>query len=177
MPRAQGTIGGVTVCVHNSLPVQALTADLPDTWRLCSSNYGHTPKTPSFSACAETVWRHVYDVWPYQSRWLPNHISGFSFDPVITDLPNKIVNCRPLATIGSSEHLAVLIKIKLAIVRDERVTRTKWFWDQGNRNAMRATLNNTIWSNVLVGDVATQVRNFTEILLSYQRRFVSSQTY
>ena len=42
---------------------------------------------------------------------------------------------------------------------------------------MRAALNNTVWSDVLAGDVATQIRNISETLLFYQRRFVSSQTY
>ena len=42
---------------------------------------------------------------------------------------------------------------------------------------MRAAVNNTVWSNVLVGDIATQIRNVTETLLSYQRKFVPSQPY
>ncbi|KAG0715101.1 hypothetical protein GWK47_012725 [Chionoecetes opilio] len=42
---------------------------------------------------------------------------------------------------------------------------------------MKATLNNIVWSDVLTGDVDTQVKNFTEILMSHQRRFVPCQTY
>ena len=85
----------------------------------------------------------------------PTHISGFSLDPVITDLPSNMVNCRPLATVGSSDYLAVLTKIKLATIRDEGVTRTNWLWDNGDWDAMRETLNNTVLSDVLVGDVTT----------------------
>ena len=50
-------------------------------------------------------------------------------------------------------------------------------WDKGDWDAIRAALNNTVWSDMLVGDVATYVRNVTETLLSYQRRFVLSQKY
>ncbi|KAG0717932.1 hypothetical protein GWK47_053432 [Chionoecetes opilio] len=107
----------------------------------------------------------------------PTHISGSSLDPVITDLPCSIVTCRPLATVGSSDHLAVLTKIKLAIDRDEAVTRTNWLWDKGDWDAMKATLNKIVWSDVLTGDVDTQVKNFTEILISHQRRFMPCQTY
>ena len=107
----------------------------------------------------------------------PTHISGSSLDPVITDLPNSMVTCRPLATVGSSDHLAVLTKIKLAIDRDEGVTRTNWLWDKGDWEAIKIALDNTVWSDVLVGDVNTQVQNLSDILLSCQGRFVPSQTY
>ncbi|KAG0693680.1 hypothetical protein GWK47_003184 [Chionoecetes opilio] len=75
----------------------------------------------------------------HQSRRLPTHISGSSFDPV-PDLPCSIVTCRPLAIVGSSDHLVVLTKIKLAIDRDEAVTSTNWLWDKGDWDAMKATL-------------------------------------
>ena len=103
----------------------------------------------------------------------PTHISVSSLDLVFMDLPSNMVNCRLLATVGSSDHLAVLTKIKLAIIRDEGVTRTNWLWDKGDWDAMRPSLNNTAWAHVLVGDVTTQVRVVTEtLLLSCQ-----SQTY
>ena len=61
----------------------------------------------------------------------PTHISGSSLDPVITDLPSSMVTCRPLTTIGSSDHSAVLTKIKLAIDSDEGASRTNWLFAQG----------------------------------------------
>ena len=57
------------------------------------------------------------------------------------------------------------------------MTRTNWLWDKGDWDAMRTALNNTVSSDVPVRDVTTQVRNISETLLSYQRRFVPSQTY
>ena len=59
-------------------------------------------------------------------------------------LPSNMVNCRPLATVGSSDHLAVLIKIKLAIVRDEGMTHTNWLWDKWDWDAARAVLNHSV---------------------------------
>ena len=107
----------------------------------------------------------------------PTYISGSSLDPVITDLPNSMVTCRPLATVGSSDHLAVLTRVKLAIDRDEAVTRTNWLWDKGDWGGMKAALDNIVWSDVLVGDISAQVTYFTKTLLACQERFIPSQTY
>ena len=104
----------------------------------------------------------------------PTHISVFSIDLAITELSSNMVNYRPLVTVGSSDHLTVLAKIKLTIVRVQGVNCTSWLWDKGNGDAIRTALNNTVWSDVLLRDVATQIRNVTETLLSYQRRFVPS---
>ena len=105
------------------------------------------------------------------------HILGSSLDPVITDLPGSMVTCRPLTTVGSSDHLAVLTNIKMTIDHNEGVTRTNWLWDKGNWTALKTALGSIDWADVLVGDINTQVENFTKTLLSLQSKYVPSQTY
>ncbi|MPC64687.1 hypothetical protein E2C01_058806 [Portunus trituberculatus] len=38
----------------------------------------------------------------------PTHISSSFLDPVITDLSGSLVTCRPLGSVGSSDHVAIL---------------------------------------------------------------------
>lgn len=217
--RAQGTFGGVAVCFRYSLPVQALSVDLPAHLEIMFFRlWTHTQDSILLCICYRPQWqggdplhylttnldalllqhscKHLIIVGDLNQHLVqrqfdemltvygltnhvsfPTHISGSSLDPVITDLPSSLVTCRPLATVGSSDHLAVFTNIMLAIDRDEAVTRTNWLWDKGDWNTMRATLNNVVWSDVLECDVNTQVKNFTEILLSCQRRYVPCQTY
>ncbi|KAK3872863.1 hypothetical protein Pcinc_022118 [Petrolisthes cinctipes] len=53
----------------------------------------------------------------------PTHTSGSSLDPVITDLPDGIISCRPLGMVGSSDHLAVLTTINTTADNDEATAR------------------------------------------------------
>ena len=55
---------------------------------------------------------------------------------------------RLLITVGSFDHLVVLTKIKLAVVRDEGVSRTNWLWNKGDWNAMRTALANSVENGV-----------------------------
>lgn len=41
----------------------------------------------------------------------PTHDMGSSLDPVITDLPDSLVCCRPLGNVGSSDHQAIHIPL------------------------------------------------------------------
>ena len=61
----------------------------------------------------------------------PTHIHGSSLDPVITDLPESLVACRPLGAVGSSDHFAILTTVKVAADRDDAVTRNKLALGQG----------------------------------------------
>jgi len=217
--RAQGTFGGVAVCFRNSLPVQALTTDLPNHLEIMFFKlWTHTQDSILLCVCYRPQWqggeplsylttnldvlllqhscKHLIIVGDLNQHLVqrqfdemltvfgltnhvsfPTHISGSSLDPVITDLPSSMVTCRPLATVGSSDHLAVLTKIKLAIDHNEGVTRTNWLWDKGNWTAMKAALDNIVWADLLVADINSQVRNFTETLLFFQSKYVPSQTY
>ncbi|KAG0725961.1 hypothetical protein GWK47_004492 [Chionoecetes opilio] len=62
----------------------------------------------------------------------PTHISGSSLDPVISDLPEGVITCRPLGAVGSSDHLAVLSTIHVAGLRDVPKKRTNWLWGKTN---------------------------------------------
>ena len=62
----------------------------------------------------------------------PTHISGSSLAPVITDLAEELVTCRPLGHVGSSDHVAILTTIKMRVDRDEPTLRTNWLWQRAN---------------------------------------------
>lgn len=54
----------------------------------------------------------------------PTHNSGSFLDPVISDLPEGIVTCRPLGAVGFSDHLAVLSTIQVAALGQSRLGGT-----------------------------------------------------
>ncbi|KAK3872494.1 hypothetical protein Pcinc_022431 [Petrolisthes cinctipes] len=56
----------------------------------------------------------------------PTHTSGSSLDPVITDLPDGIISCRPLGMVGSSDHSAVLTTINTTADNDEATARRRY---------------------------------------------------
>ena len=58
--------------------------------------------------------------------FVADHISGYSLDPVVTDLPPDTVQCEPLDFVGTSDHAAVLTKVHFRRPREERYTRTLW---------------------------------------------------
>ena len=107
----------------------------------------------------------------------PTHTSGSSLDPVLTDLPTSVVTCRPTGSVGSSDHLAVLTTIKLAVDRDEGVSRTNWLWRQADWRGLREELASTDWSGLLRGSVEEQVQKFNDVLLACQKKYVRCQTY
>ncbi|KAK3852132.1 hypothetical protein Pcinc_041267, partial [Petrolisthes cinctipes] len=61
----------------------------------------------------------------------PTHISGSSLDPVITDLPEGVITCRPLGMVGSSDHTVVFTTITTSVERDKPVDRINWLWNRG----------------------------------------------
>ncbi|KAG0722807.1 hypothetical protein GWK47_043877 [Chionoecetes opilio] len=107
----------------------------------------------------------------------PTHISGSSLDPVISDLPEGVITCRPLGAVGSSDHLAVLSTIHVAGLRDVPKKRTNWLWGKTNWEGLQDALRHTPWNNILTGDVDTQVRSFTSTIHSLQRRYVPTHTF
>lgn len=107
----------------------------------------------------------------------PTHISGSSLDPVVTDLPPNTVQCSSLGFVGTSDHVAVLTKIKFERPREESYTRTLWKWEKANWGALRASLRSTNWGDVLCGDTDQQVQRFTELLHTLQARWVPHSTH
>nr|XP_045603079.1 uncharacterized protein LOC123761179 [Procambarus clarkii] len=107
----------------------------------------------------------------------PTHISGSSLDPVVTDLPANIVNCRPLGYVGSSDHQAVFTTLAIPTDRGEESVRTTWLWDRGNWPALRSELEVTDWHALLQGDVNSQVNAFTSHILDLQYRHIPHRQY
>lgn len=67
----------------------------------------------------------------------PTHVSGSPLDPVISDLP---VTCRPLGTVGSSDHLVVVTSVQVAALRDVPMTCTNWLWGKADWVGFREAL-------------------------------------
>lgn len=106
----------------------------------------------------------------------PTHISGSSLDPVISDLPEGVVTCRPLGTVGSSDHLAVLTTVQVAALRDVPMKRTNWLWGKAE-DGFREALRITPWHNILAGDADDQVNGLTNTILSLQELYVPNHTF
>ena len=107
----------------------------------------------------------------------PTHISGSSLDPVITDLPEGDVKCRPEGKVGSSDHFAVHTLLNIKAMREEESNRTTWQWDRGDWQGLRAALVRTDWDNILVGDVDNQAQSLTQLLVSLQSDFVPHKDF
>ncbi|XP_050721117.1 uncharacterized protein LOC127000986 [Eriocheir sinensis] len=107
----------------------------------------------------------------------PTHNSGSSLDPVISDLPEDIVTCRPLGAVGSSDHLAVLSTIQVATLRDAPMMRTNWLWGKADWEGLQEALCCTPWHTILTGDVDEQVSTFTSTVLSLQNTYVPNHTF
>lgn len=107
----------------------------------------------------------------------PTHISGSSLDPVLTDLPASVVTCRSTGSVGSSDHFAVLTTIKLAVDRDEGVSRSNWLWRQADWSGLKAELATIDWPGLLRGSMDEQIHTFNNVLLACQKKYVRCQTY
>ena len=107
----------------------------------------------------------------------PTHISGSSLDPVITDLPEHLINCRALGTVGSSDHQVIHTKINIETARDKAVTRTIWLWDKGDWQGFRNALNNINWSSILKGNVNKQAKALTNLILAFMEIYIPYKTY
>ena len=107
----------------------------------------------------------------------PTHISGSSLDPVITDLPENIVECESLGAVGSSDHYAVWSNIKLIMSRDQARTRTIWLWDKANWRGFRKHLQGIDWREILQGEIDEKVKRFTDLILALQEIYVPHKTY
>lgn len=54
------------------------------------------------------------------------HDDGSYLDPVITDFPGPLVSGRPLGNVGSCNHQAVHISVKIRPTKDAALKRTTW---------------------------------------------------
>ncbi|XP_045118181.1 uncharacterized protein LOC123508485 [Portunus trituberculatus] len=107
----------------------------------------------------------------------PTHQRGGSLDPVLSDLPEACVMCRPLDRVGSSDHYAVLSSINLSAAREEEQQRVIWLWERADWEAMKRSLSATDWHTVLTGDPHHDTIAFTTVLLSLQQQFVPHRVY
>ena len=107
----------------------------------------------------------------------PTHMSGSSLDPVITDLPETLISCKPLGYVGSSDHQAVHTTISVCPTYDRAFTRTTWLWNQADWKGFREALQWVNWEEVLQGDVSEQAEAFTNVILEKMYQFVPHRTY
>ena len=107
----------------------------------------------------------------------PTHISGSSLDPVITDLPESLVNCQPLGLVGSSDHQVVHTKINITPNYDKSYERTVWLWEQADWKSFRMALENINWDDILKGDADRQAIAFTNILIELMYEYIPHRTY
>ena len=107
----------------------------------------------------------------------PTHISGSSLDPVITDLPDDLISCCSLGTVGSSDHYVILTKIKIEITRDKAVTRTIWMWDKGDWLGFRKALEAVNWGSILSGEINEQVKALTNLITDLMYKYIPHKSY
>ena len=107
----------------------------------------------------------------------PTHRSGSSLDPVLSDLPDGYVRCRPLDYVGSSDHIGILTSVSLSIAMDECTVRTIWAWNRADWTSIRRKLNETDWDSLLSGDVNEDVATLTSFLLELQYQYVPHRVY
>uniref|UniRef100_A0A0P4VP62 Endonuclease/exonuclease/phosphatase domain-containing protein n=1 Tax=Scylla olivacea TaxID=85551 RepID=A0A0P4VP62_SCYOL len=82
----------------------------------------------------------------------PTHERGGSLDPVLTDLPDSSIVCHQLGTVGTSDHHAVLARVKLDIAREAAAPRTIWLWEQADWASLRHDIVRLDWDALLIGN-------------------------
>ena len=107
----------------------------------------------------------------------PTHDSGSSLDPVITDIDESLVSCRPLRNVGSSDHRAIFTTINIHPVCDDALNRKTWLWKQGDWQGLRKVLMEIPWDNILVGNVDEQVDIYTKTILDKTNLFIPHRSY
>ena len=107
----------------------------------------------------------------------PTHSSGSSLDPVVTDLDETIVECKPLGFVGSSDHQAVLAQMKIALECSDEAERTIWLWDKGNWQSMCSDMASTAWDTMLSGEVSQIAESLTKHILTLRDQHIPSKKY
>lgn len=121
---------------------------------------------------------HLLAVYDLQNHVdFPTHSSGSSLDPVLTDLPLDTVSCFPLGFVGTSDHIAVLTKLKVGKSKEESRERTFWMWNDADWTGFKNGLTEMEWNSLLQGSVHEQSNLFTAKLLELQYRYVPHKTY
>lgn len=77
----------------------------------------------------------VFDLQNYVS--FPTHRASSSLDSVMTDFPSHEVRCSPLGPVGSSDHEAILTKIRFRRPREESMTRMPWQWESADWSGLQ----------------------------------------
>ena len=98
----------------------------------------------------------------------PTHELGGSLDPVVTDLPDSDIACRPLDRVGSSDHFAVMTNVNLNAALEEGTERMTWIWRHADWETIQRKLGLTDWDEMLTGDVNEDNDIITSHILSLQ---------
>ena len=107
----------------------------------------------------------------------PTHERGGSLDPVLTDLPDSSILCQQLGMVGTSDHHAVLTRVKLNAAREAAAPRSIWLWERADWAALRSSISHTDWDALLRGNAEEKACALTTKLLALQQQHVPSRMY
>ena len=107
----------------------------------------------------------------------PTHKRGGSLDPVVTDLPDSEVTCRPLDRVGSSDHYAVLTNVNLNAATDEGTERKTWIWGHADWETIKRKIREADWDSIFNGDANEDTEAFTSYVLGLQHDHTPHRTY
>ena len=79
--------------------------------------------------------------------------------------------------VGSSDHMAVLVKLEYARPLDEPYSRRLWKWDAGDYEGLKQNLEVQDWSQILTQDLDNQVKYLTYILWQGQCEYIPFKDY
>ena len=119
----------------------------------------------------------LYDLENHVS--FPTHLSGSSLDPVVSDFPAHKINCLPLGFVGSSDHVAILSRIKFEMPKEETIERTIFAWEKTEWTNMRQDFASHDWNQILQDDIDIdlQVDGVTKTLLDHQNRYTPHKNW
>lgn len=79
----------------------------------------------------------------------PPHTSGSSLNLVISDLPESVITCHGVGTVGSPDHFAIFAPLSGYQQTDETLMLNKWLWDRRDWDSMRDEMENIACTIVL----------------------------
>ena len=95
----------------------------------------------------------------------PTHIAGSMLDPVLSDLPSRVVKCSSLGQVGSSDHFGVLAEVLFNKPKYETFTRVLWQWSKADWIGLKRHLGEVNWDSILLGTLDEQVSKLNETIL------------
>ena len=94
---------------------------------------------------------------------MPTYSGGNILDPVLTDVPNKILQVEDLGKLGNSDHIILGVHIDTSLKQNSS-GNTAWNYARANFVELKRKFSEKNWHELLVGNVESFWKIIKDIL-------------